>query len=181
MILKMHTIQFAVIVNLIQMKSMKVIYTRENMMNQEFQHVGSITFETNSRLLRIKSRCHSRKHDEPSADKADERETALRFGRSPVFDRLRNERWNIGRERRAGRSTDGLSGRATTRDLTMKGRKRGTIRCRRPPFPRKRFHFTRFQADRTEVRDLNSLISTEKDMARLHRPMQPSKAVPWHF
>jgi hypothetical protein len=38
MILKMQTIQFALIVNLIQMKSMKVIYTRENMMNQEFQH-----------------------------------------------------------------------------------------------------------------------------------------------
>jgi hypothetical protein len=36
--MKMHTIQFAVIVNLIQMKSMKVIDTRKNMINQEFQH-----------------------------------------------------------------------------------------------------------------------------------------------
>jgi hypothetical protein len=32
--MKMHTIQFASIVNLIQMKWMKVIYTGENMMNQ---------------------------------------------------------------------------------------------------------------------------------------------------
>jgi hypothetical protein len=38
MILKMHTIQFELIGNLIQMKWMKVIHTIENMMNQEFQH-----------------------------------------------------------------------------------------------------------------------------------------------
>jgi hypothetical protein len=38
MILKMHSIQFGLIVNLIQMKSMKVIYNMKNMMNQEFEH-----------------------------------------------------------------------------------------------------------------------------------------------
>jgi hypothetical protein len=38
MILKMHVIQFALIVNLIRMKWMKVIYTRENMMSQASQH-----------------------------------------------------------------------------------------------------------------------------------------------
>jgi hypothetical protein len=32
--MKMHSIQFALIVNLIQMKWMKVIYTWKNMMNQ---------------------------------------------------------------------------------------------------------------------------------------------------
>jgi hypothetical protein len=36
--MKMHSIQFALIVNLIQMKWMKVIYTIENMMNQELQY-----------------------------------------------------------------------------------------------------------------------------------------------
>jgi hypothetical protein len=36
--LKMHSAQFGLIVNLIQMTSMKVIDTRENMLNQEFQH-----------------------------------------------------------------------------------------------------------------------------------------------
>jgi hypothetical protein len=34
MILKMHSIQFALIVNVIQMKWMKAIYSRKNMMNQ---------------------------------------------------------------------------------------------------------------------------------------------------
>jgi hypothetical protein len=43
--------------------------------------------------------------------------------------------------------------------------------------PRKRFNFTRFQTDRTEARALNSPISIEKDIARLHRPMQQSKAM----
>jgi ATP/ADP translocase len=38
MILKMHTIQFGLIVNLIQMKWMKVIYRIENMMNRKFQY-----------------------------------------------------------------------------------------------------------------------------------------------
>jgi hypothetical protein len=36
--MKMQWIQFGLIVNEIQMKSMKVIHTRENMMSQEFQH-----------------------------------------------------------------------------------------------------------------------------------------------
>jgi hypothetical protein len=38
MIVKMHSIQFALVVNLIQMKWMKMIYTKKNMINQEFQH-----------------------------------------------------------------------------------------------------------------------------------------------
>jgi hypothetical protein len=37
MIVKMHSIQFGVIVNLIQMKWMKVFYSLKSMMNQEFQ------------------------------------------------------------------------------------------------------------------------------------------------
>jgi hypothetical protein len=36
--MKMHLIQFGVIVNVIQMKWMKVIDTTKSMMNQEFQH-----------------------------------------------------------------------------------------------------------------------------------------------
>jgi hypothetical protein len=36
--MKIHSIQFGLIVNLIQMKWMKVTHTRENMMNQEFQY-----------------------------------------------------------------------------------------------------------------------------------------------
>jgi hypothetical protein len=36
--MKMHTIQFVLILNLIQMKWMKVIYTLKNMMSQGFQH-----------------------------------------------------------------------------------------------------------------------------------------------
>jgi hypothetical protein len=45
--MKMHPIQFALIVNLIQMKSMKVIHNRQDMMNQEFQHCSE------SRLIEV--------------------------------------------------------------------------------------------------------------------------------
>jgi hypothetical protein len=45
--MKMHSIQFVLIVNWIQMKSMKVIYIRKNMMSQEFQHCSE------SRLIEV--------------------------------------------------------------------------------------------------------------------------------
>jgi hypothetical protein len=41
-ILKMHAIQFGLIVNLIRVKWMKMVHTRENMMNQEFQHCSEL-------------------------------------------------------------------------------------------------------------------------------------------
>jgi flagellar biosynthesis/type III secretory pathway chaperone len=47
MIVKMHTIQFGLIVNLIQMKWMKVIDALKDMMNQEFQHCSE------SRLIEV--------------------------------------------------------------------------------------------------------------------------------
>jgi hypothetical protein len=45
--MKMHTIQFGLMVNLIRMKWIKVVYTIENMMNQEFQHCSE------SRLIEV--------------------------------------------------------------------------------------------------------------------------------
>jgi hypothetical protein len=102
---------------------------------------------------------------------------ARRFWRSPVLDQSRNKPWNSGRGRRAARCTDRRSGSAANRDLEKKARKRGNVRRWRPLFARKWFNFARFQADRTEVRDLNSLVSIEKHIARLHRPMQQSKAM----
>jgi hypothetical protein len=55
MILKMHLIQFALIVNWIQMKLMKVIHTRENMMSQEFQHCSESRLKWKSFLCRLKN------------------------------------------------------------------------------------------------------------------------------
>jgi hypothetical protein len=53
-IVKMHTIQFVVIVNLIQVKWMKVIYTMKNMLNQEFEHCME------SQLIKVmKKKMHS--------------------------------------------------------------------------------------------------------------------------
>jgi hypothetical protein len=42
--MKMPSIQFVSIVNLIQMKSMKVIYKTKSTMNKEFQHFVELTF-----------------------------------------------------------------------------------------------------------------------------------------
>jgi ATP/ADP translocase len=49
MILKMHPIQFGLIVNLIQMKWMKMIYTSENITNQEFQYHEELRYETSQK------------------------------------------------------------------------------------------------------------------------------------
>jgi hypothetical protein len=46
---KMDTIQFGLIVNLIQMKSMKVIDTIENMMKQGFQYHEELRYETSEK------------------------------------------------------------------------------------------------------------------------------------
>jgi hypothetical protein len=55
--MKMHWSQFVLIVNLIQMKLMKVIHTMKNAMNQEFQHrvESQLTESLKMKMLPIQS------------------------------------------------------------------------------------------------------------------------------
>jgi hypothetical protein len=62
------------------------------------------------------------------------------------------------------------------RPLTPEAARRG-LRRGAPPFTQEWFSVARLQADRTEVRDLNSPLYVEKDIARFQASVQQSEAV----
>jgi hypothetical protein len=99
-----------------------------------------------------------------------ERSHGSRCGRPPSLNSRGNKRGN-------GRCSSGLSARAANCDLKKKGGKHGNVRRNAPPFARGRFSVALFQADLTEVRDLNPPICIEKDIARFQASVQQSEAV----
>jgi hypothetical protein len=72
---------------------------------------------------------------------------------------------------------DEWNGSAINRDLEKKRGKHGNSWSRCPPFARKRINRARFQPDRTEIRDLTSGISIEKDVVHFEITMQQPAVV----